>query len=319
VQNNVITGTGRTLPTGGGVSIWLGNSHHNTVTHNEVYDSYGGGLGNLTPSGNPHIAHDNVFSFNHIHDINRGTMRDGGAMYLATATNTGNQVLNNRIHDVWADPGTAASPSYGGWCVYLDNGTSNVLVQNNLAYRCGAETFFNHDGTANSYLNNIFAFGRLAQIQNGAYTAAQLTFTAQHNLFYFDMSEPQAKNPWYCFGQACSTIFALDDNLYWNTTGAAPTFRTSDATGKVVTTYSLAQWQSTVQEDVHSVNANPLFTDAGYPADDYTLQASSPALVGGLFVPFDTNAPGRLTTAIQPPVVPDGFPLQLPANPATAY
>jgi hypothetical protein len=319
VQNNIVTATGRLQPAGGGVAIWVGDSHHNTVTHNEVYDSYGGGIGMNVPLGGMQQAtHDNVVSYNHVYTINQGVMRDGGAIYVAALNQTGNKVLNNRVHDVWADP---SQGSYGGWGIYLDNGTSNVLVQNNLVYRVGAATFFNHDGTGNTYDNNIFAFGREAMAQDGAYFTkpAVPTFTATHNIFYFDMGRLQAKNPWYCFGAPCVGAFDFDKNLYWSTTGPVMFYTSAKDDGGMETAYTFAQWKSEVLEDVDSATpADPMFTDASYMTDNYTLLDGSPALAAG-FTPFDLSAPGRTSTTLMPPAAPPGFPLQLPADPATAY
>ncbi len=314
VQNTIVTGTGRVNPDGGGVAIWLGAAYHNTVTHNEIADSYGGGIGVNVPVGSGAIpSHDNTVSFNLVHNINEGTMRDGGAIYLAVGNATGNQVLNNVVHDVSSD---TTAGSYGGWGIYLDNGSSNILVSNNLVYRVGAAPGYNHDGVANLWDNNIFAYGRTSQIQNGSsYTAAALTFTFSHNIVFFDKGLLQARNPWDCFGGPCTAVFDFSHNLY-SEVGGTPTFDTTDVSGGTKVTYTLAQWQA-IGEDVGSAIADPCFTAATYPTDDYSLCTASPAFTVG-FVAFDPTQAGRTAPLLVPPPVPAGFPLQL-LDPATDY
>src|SRR5438874_267532 len=61
----------------------------------------------------------------------------------------------------------------------------------------------------------------------------------------------------------CTTRFALDNNLYWNASGRPITFLTTNPTGGQ-TDFTFAQWQG-LGEDVHSMNADPLFANPGYP------------------------------------------------------
>jgi len=56
---------------------------------------------------------------------------------------------------------------YGGEGIYLDNITSNVLVQNNLVYRTSEAAIFNNKGANNTWTNNILAYGREGAIKKG--------------------------------------------------------------------------------------------------------------------------------------------------------
>jgi hypothetical protein len=313
VQNTVVAGGGRTLPAGIGTGIWIGNSHNNTVAHNEVYDFYSGAIGVCvpTPATCP-LPHDNIVEFNHVYQLGQGVTSDFGGIYLATYGTTGNKVLNNKVHDVTHNYQDA--DGYGGEGIYLDNETSNVLVQNNLVYRTSQSTLFNHDGINNTYSNNILAYGRLGMMQNDGDDLDQLSFNLTKNLIYTTVGpiqKPAQPGLWACSNNSgmpvpCSTRFNFDSNLYWNPLGGAPMFVTNN--GKSLIDHTLAQWQA-LGEDVHSFNLDPLFVNPGYPADDFALQPGSPTSKIG-FTAFDPNQAGRTAAVLFPPPVPQAFPLQ---------
>jgi uncharacterized protein (TIGR03437 family) len=313
VQNTVVAGGGRFLPAGVGTGIFIGNSHNNTVTHNDIFDFYSGAIGVCvpTPATCP-LPHDNLIAFNHVYQLGQGVTSDFGGIYVATYTAAGNKIMNNKVHDLthdYQDP-----DGYGGEGIYLDNLTSNVLVQNNLVYRASQSTLFNNQGANNTIANNIFAYGRLAMVQRGTDTRDLLSFNFNNNIVYFTVS-PIQKQPgeWDCTDNSnmavpCTGRFFFDSNLYWNPAGTPPSFVTGNVPPHVVN-YSFPQWQA-LGEDVHSQNQDPLFVNPGYPADDFRLQAASPAGKIG-FVPFDATQAGRTAPVLMAPTLPPAFPLQL--------
>ncbi|HZP64081.1 MAG TPA: right-handed parallel beta-helix repeat-containing protein [Terriglobales bacterium] len=326
IQNNLIAGGGRVTPSGIGTGIWVGNSHHNTVTHNEIYDFYTGAIQigfKLNISTGVGNAHDNLVSHNLLYNLGQGVTSDMGGIYFATSATIGNQVLNNVIHDVthnWQD-----AEGYGAHGIYFDQGTSNVVARNNLVYRTSGAAFFQNMSdvvtdtfpTNNVVDNNIFAFGNKT-IQRGGDNPASFSFT--HNIVYYDVAQLQG-GKWSCSdvgktGQPvpCSTRFYLDYNTYWNVSGSLM-FITTDPSTYVVTRHNFSEWQN-MGEDMHSVIQDPLFANPNYPNDDFTVQASSTAFSRG-FVPFSYSQAGRTTNAFTPPVVPPAFPLQVMSP--TAY
>src|SRR5205807_2220586 len=93
-----------------GVSAAVSFTNSNTITHNEIHDFYNGAIGvGLTwgITGNSSLTHDNVISYNLLYNLGQGVTDDMAGVYFASSATTGNQVLNNVIHDVthaWQDP-----------------------------------------------------------------------------------------------------------------------------------------------------------------------------------------------------------------------
>lgn len=330
VENNVISGYGRVIP--GAFAITQGDGHDNTYTHNEIYDGYQAGikvcaLGCPPGSSNSHGAFNNISSFNHVSNLGQGITDDMGGIYYNTDSNaTGNQVLNNRIHDV-SDASTLDVDGYGGQGIYLDANTANVLVQNNLVYRTSGTTQAQTCGpqsasTPNTIKNNIFAYGRLGIKQEGCVppSSGVLQFEFTNNLVYFDRGYVQTGYV-YCMGGPCTDVQRYANNMYCYTKGTAcalPSneFFTTGVSGRSQSQYyaSLSAWQSATGEDSGSVVQNPGFANPVYPNDDYSL-AESPG-VG--FVVFDPNEAGRSNPVIPDPTVAPTFPTA-PFNPATDF
>ena len=126
-------------------------------------------------------AQRNIVESNHIHHI--GTKADGvkpilsdmGCVYTL-GNQEGTVIRGNLFHDV-------AGLKYGGWGIYFDEGTTHILAENNLVYRTTHGGFHQHYGKENTFRNNIFAFGRDAQIQRTARgEPPELPLRAEHRL-----------------------------------------------------------------------------------------------------------------------------------------
>jgi hypothetical protein len=80
---------------------------------------------------------------------------DHGAIYLDDRTNaaTGNKITNNVIEGV----GGSGETTHWTKAIYLDDLTSNTLVQGNICYRgCGQFALQIHGGAHNRIVDNIF-------------------------------------------------------------------------------------------------------------------------------------------------------------------
>jgi len=184
----------------------------------------------------------------------------------------GTVIHDNRFHDV-------TSFDYGGWGLYTDEGSSGIVMKNNLVYRCSRAGFHQHYGKENRIENNILAFNGEQQLQRSR-TEEHISFWFERNIVYWDNDSPLQGSNWR------DDNFRMDYNLYFS------------AGQKPVTFFgglTLEQWQQKRKQDQHSIIADPGFVDA--KQDDFRLKPDSPALKLG-FQPFDASKAGRLTPAV---------------------
>ena len=268
------------------IGVWIGHSPFNTIEHNEIYDLYYsatsiGWVWGYAPSH----AHHNRVLYNHLHTLGQGVLSDMGAVYTL-GISPGTVVSHNVIHDVHAF-------DYGGWGLYTDEGSTGVVMENNLVYRTKTGGFHQHYGRENLIRNNILAFSQADQLQRTR-KEAHVSFTFERNLVLYDRGTLLGS-------QWADDRVSVDSNLYWNRAGEV----------RFPGNRSLEEWRKAVGHDLHSVVADPQFLDPS--RHDFRLAAGSPAFGLG-FVPFDPQKAGRLTprtlTAGLPPVPPsfEGLP-----------
>ena len=127
------------------------------------------------------LAHDNIIEYNHAHDIGQGWLNDMGAIYTL-GSQPGTVIRNNLLHDV-------RHSAYIGRGIYLVAGSSNMLVENNVIDNTSTAGFGQSFGKGNVLRNNVFAFGRDAQLEpNGgnARSPQANSFTFARNIVYFE-------------------------------------------------------------------------------------------------------------------------------------
>ena len=122
----------------------------------------------------PSQAQGNIIEYNHIHDIGQGMLSDLAGIY--TCSTPGSRIRYNVVHDV-------SRRDYGGWGIYPDQGSHDLLIQKNLVYRCQDGALFAHHNRNITAENNIFAFNRAAQIER--YGIGGFELTCRRNLVYY--------------------------------------------------------------------------------------------------------------------------------------
>lgn len=261
VQNCFIHDGGHVFPAG--IGVWVGQSADNTISHNEVCDFFYSGMSlGWTWGYGPSEAHGNVVEFNHIHDFGKGVLSDMGGVYTL-GIQPGTVVRNNVIHDV-------LSYSYGGWGLYTDEGSSNIVMENNLVYRTKSGGFHQHYGKENIIRNNIFATASEGEIIRTR-QEEHLSFDFNHNIVYQTIG-PLLGSNW------SNHQFRMDYNDYWHTAGL------NELDGM-----ELDEWQQKSGQDKNSIVADPGFRDPAH--GDYSLKPDSPALKLG-FKPIDVSTVG---------------------------
>lgn len=261
IDNNIIRDGGYTFPQGEGVLLM--NASHCTVTHNEICDFYYTGVSVGWVWGYSYSpSHHNVISFNHIHHLGRGLLSDMGGVYTL-GISPGTRVTDNVIHDI-------CSFGYGGWGLYTDEGSTGILMENNLVYNCKCSGFHQHYGRENIIRNNIFLNGMKAQLE-ATRKEDHLSYTFTNNVISYRTGDMYGLN-WE------KTVADVRDNLYWCETG--------DVSFNGLT---LDEWVCKTGKDSGSIIADPGF--AGIDEGDFTM-SNAAALEKIGFRPFDWTSAG---------------------------
>jgi hypothetical protein len=132
----------------GAVGIWCGLTAETLLKNNEIHNlPYTGiSMGWMwSPEATP--CRDNTIEQNHIHHIMQ-KLSDGGGIYML-GLQPGSKIVGNHIHDISVNAGRAESNG-----MFLDEGTKEVLVENNLIYNIAKSPLRFHRASTNIVKNN---------------------------------------------------------------------------------------------------------------------------------------------------------------------
>ncbi len=262
IEDCIIRDGGKVFPCA--VGVWIGQSGDNALVHNEIgYFAYTGVSVGWRWGYGASEAKRNRIESNHIHHIGNGLLSDMGGIYTL-GPSEGTVLRHNRIHDI-------ISYDYGGWGLYNDEGSTGILLENNLVYRTTSGGYHQHYGKENIIRNNIFAFARDQQLQ---FTRPEdhLSFHFIHNIVLWE------KGLLWSGGAGGRGNIESNSNLYWRTDGGSIDFFG----------IPLNEWQKR-GHDLHSLVADPGFTNPA--AGDFAFK--DPAIPAGIgFKPFDPSQAG---------------------------
>ena len=286
VTDNHIHAIGRVFPSA--IGVLVRHAADVEIAHNHIHDTYytaisAGWVWGYAPS----VTNAVRIEKNHIHDIGQGVLSDMGGVYTL-GIQPGSTIRGNRIHGVKA-------AGYGGWAIYPDEGSSHLVIEDNVAHDTTGHVFHQHYGNENTVRNNVFAFGGegvLALSRGPAHNGGRgaFAFTLERNILVSDGRPVIASGLSDDVAEAADRPFLSDLNLFWDVSGAPVALGDGHGAGKggLRKAYDLAGWQA-LGLDRHSLAADPRFVDLA--ARDLRLAPESPALALG-FRPIDLSDVG---------------------------
>ena len=283
----------------GAGGIWIGDRKSNMsvsptlckILSTEI--GYGGNIFLSAVGVLIHQATDIVVADNTIHHLRYNGISVGqGGYQLSTRNvliqgnyvyNTGQHILSDQggIYTLGIQPGTVInnnvvknvfSYSVFMWGIYLDDGSSEIIVSNNVVYNTGWASLFQHYGANNTIVNNVFARSSLSRA-NGSNSDGEVRIQQAEN----HRSWTCTRNIIFDTYQGINAIAykadpgvnaSFNDNVYFSAHGAPLLFASNLS--------SFADWQKTGQ-DKDSVVADPLFIGDVRQCDFFTIRANSPA------------------------------------------
>ena len=278
VVDNLIAGYGRNFPSG--IGILSTHARDCTYSHNEIHDGYYTAISCGWMWGYAYSVSDgNDISENLIYDIGQGWLSDMGGIYtLGKQPHT--VLTHNKIYNVAADPNEGG---YGGWGIYLDEGSSGITVYQNLVYDCGSDSYHQHYGQDNIVKNNIFALSGEGQIRSSR--------KEDHNEFYLTGNIIVTDGA-LIYSQVTQGKFIDDKNLFWDYTNGK-NILSSTGSNKDFKNRLHKMVMEKMDYYNGAVYADPLFRDA--ENFDFTLADNSPALTEIGFETWNYNTAGTLT------------------------
>ena len=276
ITDNTIHHIGRIFHQGVGVLLLHAFDCH--VAHNHIHHACYTGISTgwtwgfrETPSRNNRIVN------NLIHDIGAGILSDMGGIYTL-GVQPGTVVRGNHLHHIW-------SHDYGGWGIYLDEGSSHLVIEHNLVHDTKDAPFNIHYARENVVRHKIFARGQnalasVSRVESGHFSANffnNLMLGPSDHLYFGGYK-----------GDIARGALLANANCLWFPGGRlAPSGNPQTRKDGVPHRISFAAWRRAGHDQL-SVVADPKLTEG---RKTWRLARNSPALKLG-FVPYDWSVCG---------------------------
>ena len=261
-----------------GIGVLLGNAADCLVAHNHIHDTCYTGISlGWTWGYRDTLATHNRIEHNLIHDIGAGLLSDMGGIYTL-GVQPGTVIRGNHLHHIW-------SHDYGGWGVYLDEGTAHVLIEHNLVHDTKDAPFNIHYGRENVVRYNIFARGKRAMVSVGRIEPEHYSANFFGNILV-GPSESLYRSGYQ--GNIAVGALVANGNCLWSPGGRLPPSLNPETYLKgEPRALSWTAWRK-AGHDLTSVVADPRITEG---RKTWKVAAHSPALKLG-FKPWDWSGCG---------------------------
>lgn len=184
VSHNRITQTGQQFP--GAVGVWVGQSFDNEISHNSITDTtysaisvgWQWGYGAATSGRNRIVG-------NALLRIGQGAMADMGGIYTLGPA-PGTVIADNLIREVRGYHEHGA----GAWGIYNDEGSSELLVENNVVVGTDSGGYHLNTGRNLIVQRNLFALGDDAEMRVSRSDPERTRLTVRDNLLVTSSAHP---------------------------------------------------------------------------------------------------------------------------------
>lgn len=287
VGDNKMIHLGQVFPSSVGVCIC--HSDNNVVEHNEIshlyYTAISVGWVWLYDE-NP--SYNNTIQYNYLHNVGLERLSDMGGIYTI-GVQQGTVIRGNHVHDV-------KGAHYGGWGIYLDEGSSLIRVEKNIVHHTKSQSLHEHWGRGNIICDNVFALSKRESVVLSSEERANFVqspakgvllmnnvFLTNGNCVFSDKS---------AFFEAHGHIRS-DVNLFWDIDSGQPSDYVNQSPhpimkSKITRVMSLDQAREEGLE-LHSRAEDPLFVAP--EEGDFSLQDGSPIHKMGIQI-LDTSICG---------------------------
>jgi parallel beta-helix repeat protein len=266
IISNEISYGGNEFPSGVGIVLApaSGVVVASNIIHHQRYD----GIAIYSQDGYGEVwMSDILVQGNYIYDIGQHILCDQGGIYT-TGIQSGTVIDGNVIKNVF-------SYAVLMWGIYLDDGSSNIIVSNNIVYNTGWAAMFQHYGANNTIINNVFARASLIQPpQPGDWPPdgdVRIQVAENHTSWTFTRNivyDTFQGSSHIAYNTVNGTIAPFTNNVYYNPYGTQLLFGPEQT--------SFEKWQKTGQDN-GSVLADPLFMGDVSQCDFFTISFDSPA------------------------------------------
>lgn len=295
ISNNKISKYGRVYYNAVAVLIIHANSVD--VLNNEIHDGYYTAISVGWVWGYDYtVTYNNKICNNLIYNIGQGWLSDMGGIYTL-GNQPGTVLSGNVIHNVAADPDEGG---YGGWGIYLDEGSTFITVEKNLVYSCGSDAYHLHYGSSNVVKNNIFAPSgesvvrlcsapqRVRQVANISQNAVLPSAEFTHNIYLTD-NNVSVYSHWEDGAHKESDnifwdISNGDDILinYYSATNHATNIKTAERRGYITNAYVIDPCFNNAKDFDFTFKDTKAVEETGFEPWDYSIAGTKKGTTIGI-------------------------------------